>query len=376
MRQNVSGGRRIILTPVGRTGTENQGKESTSERYLKHLEVGKDKDGAGMISEVVVETLEQTEKLNPPRLSVEEVPEKSETIPSSSVHPPEPSCSKEPNSSRPGSSKQPSPVHSDSSDEEREGNTSDMVCLDVTGAVEMFLKTCSGVLPKDEFLSVERKLHKYLNQISKQFLTSIRLKNYIEMKWGLLDSDHKNVYIQIKDVLDEIKTYRRDGRSGTTSDLSDSNTTKKKVAVTTLYHPLRKVPDEIKDIEDVEEKELDDEDIISILELRPSKSSVPNPPGSSKPKPSQSFNPNLIERAKSPIAAGTSAGPPVTENPPGGKKKVVSKKHKRKLEKALLQCEKQIRKLEETEVDFDQDDNSVYILEAKYVLLLKILRFQ
>merc|ERR1719495_2657948 len=52
--------------------------------------------------------------------------------------------------------------------------------LDVQGSVDLFLKTCENVLPADEYRSVEKKMKKYLNQMSKQFMKSVRLKNYIE----------------------------------------------------------------------------------------------------------------------------------------------------------------------------------------------------
>ena len=51
----------------------------------------------------------------------------------------------------------------------------------------------------------------------------------------------------------------------------------------------------------------------------------------------------------------------------GGEKKKVSTKHMKKLEDALKKCAKQIRKLEEAEVDWDnEDDESNYVLCAKY----------
>lgn len=47
-------------------------------------------------------------------------------------------------------------------------------------------------------------------------------------------------------------------------------------------------------------------------------------------------------------------------------KKKVSAKHLLKLEKSLKECAKEIKKLEEAEVDWDDDDESNYILCAKY----------
>jgi len=59
---------------------------------------------------------------------------------------------------------------------------------------------------------------------------------------------------------------------------------------------------------------------------------------------------------------------PVEKKPKAvGDKKKVSGKHMKKLETALKKCAKQIRKLEEAEVDWDnEDDESNYVLCAKY----------
>lgn len=51
---------------------------------------------------------------------------------------------------------------------------------------------------------------------------------------------------------------------------------------------------------------------------------------------------------------------------PVPKEKEVSKKHIRKLEKCLLECGKQIKKLDEAEVNWDDEDDSTYVLTSKY----------
>ena len=46
-------------------------------------------------------------------------------------------------------------------------------------------------------------------------------------------------------------------------------------------------------------------------------------------------------------------------------KSLASESYKRKLRKALQQCAEEIHKLENAEIDFDDEENSVYIMEAK-----------
>ena len=287
------------------------------------------------------------------------------------------------------------------------------MALDVKGVVVQFLKSCKGVLPQQEYQSVEKKIQKYLNNIPEVLHKSVRLKNFIEMKWGLLDSDHKNVYIQIRGVLDEMKKYKREGKSDTTSEPSDSNSERKKVKLTTIYQPLRKEPPSIKDKSDIRDssrnsvKHSDEDDIEIITESKPNKSSevlndsyigetstnFTKNSNSLKTtlKPSTEFSSvsthqkeilsvnvfeastgrNVIERDTindNPVAGGrfvesANAGTATSE----GKEKPASKRHIRKLEKALAQCQNKIRKLEETEIDFNQeeDDESGYVLEAR-----------
>jgi len=245
--------------------------------------------------------------------------------------------------------------------------------LDVQGSVDLFLKTCENVLPADEYRSVEKKMKKYLNQMSKQFMKSVRLKNYIEMKWGLLDSDHDNVYIQIREVLDEMKKYRQEGRSGTTSDLSDTNLSKKKASSTT-FQPLRKVVlDEVADT-------LLCPQIPKVSDLANSshQTNASTHQINVKTQTRNGFDSNLDTDIGSDIGSIPNAQPSSSHQPTASssnqhtspsisdKDKRVKKKHKKKLERALALCEKKIRQLEETEVDFDDDNDSVYILEAKY----------
>ena len=387
-------GRRIQTTLLQNNGStsNNTHNESTSEKYIKQINEAKStKQMEETSSDIIIETTRNipTNKRNDIKV-VKEVQNKSDgdKIPTEAV-----SMVKE-------------VAASSESDNEFE--------LDIKCALTQFLKTCKNVLPKTEYQAVEKKLNKYLNHIPEVLHKSVRLKNYIEMKWGLLDSDHKNVYIQIRDVLDEMKKYKRDGKSGTASELSDSNTTRKKVKVTTIYQPLRKATPMIQDRIDKQDdtKDVDDDDGIEIVTesiAGKSSSSHVNIDGSST---IDKQNDNIVQTSVaekigtnddstradlspvitlsnspdltlSPISSETLAkaskhvepeplagsskevSSPGVEAPAVDSRKTASKRHIRKLEKALFQCEKQIRKLEDTEVDFDKDDESVYILEAK-----------
>ena len=323
-------GRRIDLVQVEKPSPEF--KESTSEKYLKQFQNGLDSHNQEK------DDSPSTNKPSCSRSSVEELTPDTIRV----------------TTEKSKSSKPPSNANSDN---EGSNDVKNSACLDVKTSVELFLKTCKTVLPSSEFVSVEKKMMKYLNCISPYFLKSVRLKNFIEMRWGLLDSDHKNVYVQIRDVLEELKTYRQEGRSGTTSDLSDSNISKKKVSVTTIHKPLRKCPPER--VVEGEHAEIE-RDILSVLNLAPTGSGSTSVQGTiASSSSSQIFNQNLTNPSPTPSLSKTV---PVQSK---DAVKTPSKRHIRKLEKALSQCEREIRKLEDSEVNFEDDDESVYILEAK-----------
>ena len=209
--------------------------------------------------------------------------------------------------------------------------------VDVSCAIEQFLKSCKELLPSPEFQSVEKKIRKYLSQISPQYLKSRDLSNLIELKWGLLDSEQDNVYIQVRDVLQELKSCRKEGRGGTTSDFSDSNISRKKVE-RAPSKPLRKAA-------------LGDETT--------AKKAAENVK-SNLAKPSDRISEDCAKEAN----GGHSVGEQLT-CPGPSEPNAPSRRHIRKLEKALVKCERQIKRLEETEIDFEEEDDSVYVLQAK-----------
>lgn len=169
--------------------------------------------------------------------------------------------------------------------------------VDAKVHLDMFLKSCGSRLPGQEYLSVRNKLNKYWNQIPSKYTKSTELASFVEMKWALLESDSKTIYVQIRDVMTRLKELREGKYSGTTS--SDPNYKHSK------------------------EKNEDD-----------------------------------------PVAGCSGLQSHTTES--AAQKSLASESHKRKLRKALQQCAEEIHKLENAEIDFDDEENSVYIMEAKY----------
>jgi len=170
--------------------------------------------------------------------------------------------------------------------------------VDAKVHLDMFLKSCGSRLPGQEYLSVRNKLNKYWNQIPSKYTKSTELASFVEMKWALLESDSKTIYVQIRDVMTRLKELREGKHSGTTS--SDPNCKHSK------------------------EKNEDDDPVAGCSGL-------------------QSHTTESVTQ-----------------------KSLASESHKRKLRKALQQCAEKIHKLENAEIDFDDEENSVYIMEAKY----------
>merc|ERR1711874_25734 len=75
---------------------------------------------------------------------------------------------------------------------------------------------------------------KCLRNLSPQFFYSSRLKTFIETKCEQMKKDRHNVYVYIKDVLDEVKKNRKGGTSEA-SEMSDiQNSPQKKIDTTTV----------------------------------------------------------------------------------------------------------------------------------------------
>jgi len=365
-------GRRVKTTLISKNRISSEVKDTTSEKYLKlvskeqnEAQFGFSSHSAKTTSEIIVDSLKEkttSEKI----VESMKMNDKSIKSPTDSVV-----------TEKPGVIPKSINIEHEQSRLSTSSSQSNKLVngLDVQGSVDLFLKACENVLPADEYGSVEKKMKKYLNQMSQQFMKSVRLKNYIEMKWGLLDSDHDNVYIQIREVLDEMKKYRQEGRSGTTSDLSDTNLSKKKSS-STAFQPLRKVVlDELVDTPLCPQ-------IPKVSDLANSSHQTNSSTHqiNVKTQTRSGFDCNLDTDIGSDIGSISHAQPSSLHQPTASssssnqhtspsisdKDKRVKKKHKKKLERALALCEKKIRQLEETEVDFDDDNDSVYILEAKY----------
>ena len=190
--------------------------------------------------------------------------------------------------------------------------------IGVSHCLDSFLSSCRRILPLAEFQSVEKKLMKNLNRLDPKHLYNCSLKNFIDQKWSLVNSDQDSLYVHIKEMLEELKKFRSESfvSSGDTSEMSDQELiktqTKKRIPLTTLSSVVKK-PEARRDEED-------------------------------EPSLAADFEPE-------------------TES---SKEKTVSSKHIRKLEAALAACGRQIKKCEEAEIDWEKDDDSNFLMADRW----------
>ena len=190
----------------------------------------------------------------------------------------------------------------------------------VSHCMDSFLGLCRRILPQTEFPSVEKKLMKNLNKLDPKYQCDDSLKNYIEQKWSLVNSEPDSLYVHVKEVLEELKKFRSESSvsSGDTSEMSDQELiktqTKKRIQLTTLSSSVLKEP-EARDEED-------------------------------EPSPAPDWEPET--------------------EPETSKQKNASSKHIRKLEAALAACAKQVKKCEEGEIDWEKDDESNFLMADRW----------
>lgn len=100
--------------------------------------------------------------------------------------------------------------------------TLDVSAPSVNDTVAAVVRALRAILPASEHESVEKKLNKYVNSLAAEYRHSVHLDNYIESRLGRINADQKNVYLHIRDILDELRKCRAEGRGATTSELSDT----------------------------------------------------------------------------------------------------------------------------------------------------------
>ena len=258
--------------------------------------------------------------------------------------------------------------------------------ISVRNCVESFLKSCKRLTPSDDFPPVSKKILKHLSKLDIKHHYNNDLKNFLDLKWSLLDNDKSNIYVHVKEVIEELKKYKSDLTSTTTSsDLSESDNVetkllshntagKKRVSLTTLSsvpgsrlkeNNVNRDKDHLKtaewrnppDTKSPERKNCDEKLLISLSLEKKSAVKVSEVQTEDKTK-LQVFNKNLT---------GSKSGDEGNEISSGcTSKKKPSEKHILKLEKALQVCAKQIEKCEEAEIDWDNDDESTFVLADKW----------
>ena len=256
----------------------------------------------------------------------------------------------------------------------------------VHNCVESFLKSCKRLMPSDDFPPVSKKILKHLSKLDVKHHYNNDLKNFLDLKWSLLDNDKSNIYVHVKEVIEELKKYKSDLTSTTTSsDLSESDNVetrllshntagKKRVSLTTLSsvpgsrlkeNNVNRDKDHLKtaewrnplDAKSPERKNCDEKLLISLSLEKKSAVKVSEVQTEDKTK-LQVFNKNLY---------GSKSGDEGNEISSGcTSKKKPSEKHILKLEKALQVCAKQIEKCEEAEIDWENDDESTFVLADKW----------
>ena len=239
---------------------------------------------------------------------------------------------------------------------------------------EAFINSCRRILKPNDFEAASKKIKKNLAKLDSAFHHNISLKNFLDSKWSLLDSDPSNIFVHVKDVIAELKRYKGNifsttSSGGNTSDPSESEnvktsipcTLKKRASLTTLSSkPLNQSKSNSLESEEEDKDELNnregvypgknesDDKLLISLSLE-NKSSISKPPTIDNSN-IQVFNKSLC-----------SADEKTT-----GSSKTVSEKHILKLEKALKACAKEIEKCEEAEIDWDNDDDSNFIMADRW----------
>jgi len=98
-----------------------------------------------------------------------------------------------------------------SSDEEEEDDEDEPKpkVVYVKDAIDQFIAACKNILPKEEAESVDKKLNKHVTNLSPEFVSCPKLKLLIDNKCSFLDSHKDNIYVYVKNVLDQLKKHKK-----------------------------------------------------------------------------------------------------------------------------------------------------------------------
>jgi len=276
--------------------------------------------------------------------------------------------------------------------------------LSLKDVMTSFLELCKKSLKSKVFQPYFRQILKFMNNLDPAHLNSLPLKVFIHQHSQ--PDEEIDTIDRIDAVIAEILQYQKSSKRTLASDeeTTQQPSKKKKVGLITISSKVPPKESSLPVVKDTDckpkedsvisnantngitdddiqtstseidstplpvEKQMPPGDIFQSLGLRPknvadeadSKPSIDKEAESSKQEadnmemnePSSSkqcFNENLVH-----------------DNDKKKAKKKVSAKHLLKLESALKKCAQQIKKLEEAEVDWDDDGDSNYILCAKY----------
>ena len=251
--------------------------------------------------------------------------------------------------------------------------------VSVHSCADSFINSCRRILKHNDFEAVSRKIKKNLSKLDPAHHYNISLKNFLDSKWSLLDLDHSNIFIHVKEVIEELKRYKginfsTTSSGGNTSDPSEADNfetqipahLKKRVSLTTLSSENqmnkssslgsknvdnRAEKDKLNNSDsEFPEKNNSDEELLISLSLEKK-----SPCRISEQSTQDKTNIKVFNKSLS-----------SSNDKASGSSKNVSEKHILKLEKALRACAKEIKKCEEAEIDWENDQDSNFIMADKW----------
>ena len=202
-----------------------------------------------------------------------------------------------------------------------------------------------------------------------------------------LDSDPDHIYVHVKNVMDRMKLYRKEvigssrhntclthfyqasGDTLSTSEVSDhpSSPKKKRVVLTRVEENKEEAAEE--ELVDTSRRDI----MFSMLGIAPKASSaerkkatstsVPRPASEQVEVSRTCFNPALTRTPSPPLLSRSPSPQPGSSVIPEMSSK--SARHLRKLEKALAKCAENIKKFEEAPIDWENEDESNFIMADK-----------
>ena len=214
--------------------------------------------------------------------------------------------------------------------------------------LQSFLENCRGKFSTAKLFQPHFKsILKLMENLDPSHVNSSTLKMFVHEQSNK-EITNENVLRHIEIVSKEIEKYSKTKKRPTESSLVEDEPVKKKVCLTTLSSTLPStITSESKEgmlTDKIDHDHAEGEDQENVTSLRVDQTKE-NRVGQST---SRDLIPERAEKTK--------------------KKKPPSEKHIRKLERALESCVKEIQRLEEAEVDWDDEaeQESNYVLCAKY----------